>query len=456
MFDTAALRVQCPEIEPPNTRVRNRSRTHGAGFQRHIKVASRQPLRTEHFAGASYSQNFRVSRRIVRRKGLIACPRDHSAITNDHSPNGHLATARGLFGVFQRQIHKSGFRLDHRFNREGNAVGDAMAPHPKKDKPAMVEKPAGERIAKRMARAGLCSRRDAERWIAEGRVSVNGRKLETPACIVGPADAIEVDGAPLPDAERTRLWLYHKPSGKVTTHRDPDGRETVFDALPNDLPRVLSIGRLDINTEGLLLLTNDGGLARVLELPTTGWLRRYRVRAHGQVTQDQLDGLKEGVAVDGVLYGAIDAEIERQQGTNTWITFAMREGKNREVKNVLASLGLTVNRLIRVSYGPFQLGDLGVGKLREIRGRMLRDQLGPRLIEAAGARFDLPEAAKKETKPGEAKPKHKAKRPPRNRKSETQSALDRLSTRPDEKGPAKSRPGGRKPARGKDHADRRR
>lgn len=326
-----------------------------------------------------------------------------------------------------------------------------MAPKTQKDKPAESAAPSGERIAKRMARAGLCSRRDAERWIAEGRVAVNGRKLDTPAFVVGPRDKILVDGAPLPDVERTRLWLYHKPSGKVTTHRDPDGRDTVFDALPEDLPRVLSVGRLDINTEGLLLLTNDGGLARVLELPSTAWLRRYRVRAHGQVTQDQLDGLKDGVAVDGVLYGAIDAEIERQQGTNTWLTFAMREGKNREVKNVLASLGLTVNRLIRISYGPFQLGDLGIGKVREIRGRMLRDQLGPRLIEAANARFDLPDAAPK----GKAAPLPKNKaakqnRPTRNRKSETEKALQRLSTKPaPKKNAARQKPG-------KPHADRRR
>lgn len=247
-----------------------------------------------------------------------------------------------------------------------------------------------ERIAKRMARAGLCSRRDAERWISDGRVKVNGKILKTPACLVTSQDTILVDGEVLPGKERTRLWLLNKKSGLVTTNRDPEGRKTVFEALPEELPRVLSIGRLDINTEGLLLLTNDGGLARALELPSTGWLRRYRVRAYGSITQTELDGLKEGVAIEGVLYGAIDAELERQQGSNVWLTFAMREGKNREVKKVLASLGLEVNRLIRLSYGPFQLGDLPTGQVREVRGRTLRDQLGQKLIELAGANFDLP------------------------------------------------------------------
>ncbi|MCZ7925923.1 pseudouridine synthase [Agrobacterium pusense] len=247
-----------------------------------------------------------------------------------------------------------------------------------------------ERISKIMARAGVASRRDVERMIMEGRVSLNGVKLDTPVVNATLSDKIEVDGMPIRGAERTRLWLYHKPAGLVTTNSDPEGRPTVFDNLPSDLPRVLSIGRLDINTEGLLLLTNDGGLSRVLELPTTGWLRRYRVRAHGEVDQAALDKLKEGIAVDGVLYGAIDATLDRTQGHNVWISMGLREGKNREIKNVLGALGLEVNRLIRVSYGPFQLGDLPEGKVLEVRGRMLRDQLGPRLIEQAGANFDAP------------------------------------------------------------------
>ncbi len=249
---------------------------------------------------------------------------------------------------------------------------------------------AGERIAKVIARAGLCSRREAEAWIAGGRVAVNGKTIASPALNVGPADRIEVDGKPLPQAERTRLFLYHKPAGLVTTHADPQGRPTIFSALPKGLPRLLSVGRLDINTEGLLLLTNDGGLARLLELPATGWLRRYRVRAHGRVRQDQLDRLRAGITVDGVRYGPIEARIEHEQPSNLWLTFAIREGKNREVKNVLGHLGLAVNRLIRVSFGPFQLGELGEGGVEEVKTRTLREQLGERLTALAGADFSAP------------------------------------------------------------------
>ncbi|GAB2185663.1 hypothetical protein LAB1_29720 [Roseibium sp. LAB1] len=248
----------------------------------------------------------------------------------------------------------------------------------------------GERIAKVMARVGLCSRREAEVWIENGRVQLNGQLLTTPAVTVTPEDKVLVDGEPLPLRERTRLWLYHKPRGLVTTNKDPEGRPTVFERLPEDLPRVLTVGRLDINTEGLLLLTNDGGLARVLELPATGWLRRYRVRAFGKVTQADLDTLKDGIAIDGLLYGAIEATLDKEQGNNVWMTVGLREGKNREVKRVLEHLGLAVNRLIRLSYGPFQLMDLPEGDVREIRGRVLRDQLGDALAEEAGADFDAP------------------------------------------------------------------
>jgi 23S rRNA pseudouridine2605 synthase len=247
---------------------------------------------------------------------------------------------------------------------------------------------AGERIAKVIARAGLASRREAEAWIAAGRVTVNGKVITSPALNVGARDRIAVDGAPLPARERTRLFLYHKPRGLVTTHADPQGRPTIFAALPKGLPRLISIGRLDLNTEGLLLLTNDGALARALELPETGWLRRYRVRAHGEVAQAELDKLRKGVTVDGIRYGPIEAQLERQQGSNVWLTFAIREGKNREVKNVLAHLGLAVARLIRVSFGPFRLGDLPAGAIEEVRTRHLREQLGERL--AAGCDFSAP------------------------------------------------------------------
>ncbi|MDW5314154.1 pseudouridine synthase [Rhizobium sp. PL01] len=274
-----------------------------------------------------------------------------------------------------------------------SAADSTETEKPRKPRPTATETVSAEvpqRISKIMARAGVASRRDIERMIMEGRVSLNGKLLDSPVVNATLADHIEVDGQPIRGIERTRLWLYHKPSGLVTTNSDPEGRATVFDNLPEELPRVLSIGRLDINTEGLLLLTNDGGLARVLELPATGWLRRYRVRAHGTIDQAALDKLKDGIAVDGVLYGAIDATLDKVQGSNVWITMGLREGKNREIKNVMGALGLDVNRLIRISYGPFQLGELPEGQAQEIRGRTLRDQLGPRLIEDAKANFDAP------------------------------------------------------------------
>jgi 23S rRNA pseudouridine2605 synthase len=251
---------------------------------------------------------------------------------------------------------------------------------------------SGERIAKVMARAGLCSRREAEAWIAAGRVEVNGGKISSPALNVSADDRIVVDGRPLPQAERTRLFLYHKPRGLVTTNADEKGRATIFDALPKGLPRLVSVGRLDLNTEGLLLLTNDGGLARVLEHPDTGWLRRYRVRAHGKVMQPQLDALRKGITIGGIRYGEIEATLDREQGANTWLTFAIREGKNREVRNVLEHLGLQVNRLIRVSFGPFQLGDLAENAVEEIRTKHLREQLGEKITAKAGVDFTGPMA----------------------------------------------------------------
>lgn len=234
----------------------------------------------------------------------------------------------------------------------------------------------GERIAKVMARAGLCSRREAERWIAEGRVTVNGRVLDSPAALVSETDDVRVDGKPLAPPERTRLWRYHKPAGLVTTHRDEKGRKTVFDALPPTLPRVISVGRLDLNSEGLLLLTNDGALARRLELPATGWVRRYRVRVHGKPDAASLAALAKGVTIDGVAYGPIEAKLDRVRGSNAWVTVALREGKNREVRRVFEHLGLPVTRLIRVAYGPFQLGALPRGAVEEVPGKVLKEQLG--------------------------------------------------------------------------------
>jgi 23S rRNA pseudouridine2605 synthase len=248
----------------------------------------------------------------------------------------------------------------------------------------------GDRIAKVIARAGLASRREAEAWIAAGRVAVNGTLVTSPALNVTEQDHIIVDGEPLPQRERTRLFLYHKPRGLITTHADPQGRPTIFQRLPANLPRLISVGRLDFNTEGLLLLTNDGALARVLELPSTGWLRRYRVRAHGSVTPAQLEELRKGVTISGIHYGAIDASIERVQGSNLWLSFAIREGKNREVRTVLGHLGLDVTRLIRVSFGPFQLAALAEGAVEEVKTRVLREQLGTKLVALAGVDFSAP------------------------------------------------------------------
>ncbi|MER8963217.1 pseudouridine synthase [Mesorhizobium sp. M0701] len=321
-----------------------------------------------------------------------------------------------------------------------------------KPRPRRVEatEEAGERIAKRLARAGLASRRDAEELIAAGRVKVNGKVLSSPAFNVMPGDIIHLDGMEIPPIERTRLFLFHKPAGVVTTNRDPEGRKTVFDVLPPGLPRLMTIGRLDINTEGLLLLTNDGGLSRVLELPATGWLRRYRVRVHGKVEESALAGLREGIAVDGVFYGAIEATLDREQGSNAWLTLGLREGKNREVRNILGALGLDVTRLIRISYGPFQLDDLPEGHVLEIKGRVLRDQLGERLVEESGANFDAdiakpfsnkPVRREREEEPEQPKFTRDGERRPigeggliKNRKRREGSrdeALGKLSTSPD-------------------------
>ncbi len=235
---------------------------------------------------------------------------------------------------------------------------------------------AGERIAKVLARAGVCSRREAESLIAQGRVKVDGRVLASPAVNVTEENEILVDERPLPAAEPTRLWRYHKPRGLLTTRRDPEGRPTVFERLPRGLPRVVSVGRLDLNSEGLLLLTNDGALARTLELPATGWTRRYRVRALGRVRPQALERLKHGVTIGGVRYGPVEARLDRQSGANAWLTVSLREGKHREVRRVLEHLGLRVNRLIRVAYGPFQLGGLAPGAVAEVPRRRLAEQLG--------------------------------------------------------------------------------
>jgi 23S rRNA pseudouridine2605 synthase len=264
----------------------------------------------------------------------------------------------------------------------------------------------GERIAKWLARAGVASRRDAEKLIADGKVKLNGKTVETPATFVAAGDRVLVDGKPIATPERTRLFRYHKPDGLVTTHRDPQGRATVFEKLPPGMPRVVSIGRLDITSEGLLLLTNDGELARKLELPSHGWLRRYRVRVHGPVDERALARLARGITVEGVAYGPIEAGLDSRQGANSWLTISLKEGKNREVRRVMAHLGLQVTRLIRVAYGPFQLGVLPRGGVEEVHPRILREQLG---IGEKPARKRAAEA------PASSEPKRPTPTPPRGR-----------------------------------------
>jgi 23S rRNA pseudouridine2605 synthase len=275
----------------------------------------------------------------------------------------------------------------------------------------------GERIAKWLARAGVASRRDAEKLIAEGKVKLNGRKVETPATFIAPGDRVAVDGKPVAAPDRTRLFRYHKPDGLVTTHKDPEGRPTVFEKLPEGLPRLVSVGRLDLTSEGLLLLTNDGGLARKLELPANGWLRRYRARVHGVVDEKQLAWLRNGITVDGVVYGPIEAGLDSRQGTNAWLTVSIREGKNREVRRVLQHLGLHVTRLIRTAYGPFQLGTLPKGAVEEVNAKVMRDQIGvdapPRIKRGVDVAREAAEAA---TEPASPEPPKPAK-PPRARRA---------------------------------------
>ncbi|MBL3701673.1 pseudouridine synthase [Sulfitobacter sp. BDSS02] len=266
--------------------------------------------------------------------------------------------------------------------------------------------PPGDRIAKVLARAGLASRREAERMIEAGLVQVNGKKIDSPALNVTASDRILVDGQPLKEPEPARLWLYHKPPGLVTSNRDEQGRQTIFDALPEDMPRVMSIGRLDLNSEGLLLLTNDGGIKRQLELPSTGWLRRYRVRINGRPKDEDFEPLRKGLTVEGERFLPMVVTLDRQQGANAWVTVGLREGKNREIRRAMEDLGFAVNRLIRISYGPFQLGQIKAGEVEEIRRRVMREQLGLEAEAPEGTAKRKTPARRRSTagKPGPGRP----------------------------------------------------
>ena len=325
----------------------------------------------------------------------------------------------------------------------------------------------GERIAKVMARAGLCSRRDAESWIESGRVSVNGKKLSSAAINVEANDVVLVDGKPLPDKERQRVWLYYKPKGLMTTARDPEGRPTVFERLPPEMPRVISVGRLDLNSEGLLLLTNDGELARRLELPSTAWVRRYRVRINGRIDPKMLEPLKTGITIEGVSYGPIEAAMDRQQGANAWITMGLAEGKNREIRRICQHFGWPVSRLIRISYGPFRLGEMEPGQVTEVKGRLLQDQLKfgnewnpelSRAMPAVPAHIEREERQARDDRKGPRSPKKSDdkrqypearkrwgdKREPDARKSEPRET-DRRENRPAK--PGREKPQGNAPRR---------
>ena len=260
--------------------------------------------------------------------------------------------------------------------KKAPARASAAKTSPKPAEKPISTAPEGERIAKMLSRAGVASRREAERLIEAGEVKVNGKTITSPALNVTAKDKVTVSGQPVAEKQPVRLWLYYKPEGLVTSNADEKGRDTVFDHLPEDLPRVMTVGRLDLNSEGLLLLTNDGGLKRRLELPSTGWLRKYRVRIHGNPTDPDFEPLRKGIEVEGERFQPMQVVLDRIQGANAWATVGLREGKNREIRRAMAAIGLTVNRLIRISYGPFRLNELEPGQVEEVRPRVLKDQLG--------------------------------------------------------------------------------
>src|SRR5262245_5107373 len=394
-LDRAAVGIGRAIVRASAAGKRNGRRARPPGPKCHVESPVDQPFRCDHTGCLADRQQLAMGGRITVGEGAVVRPCDDLSVAHDHAADRHLAGRAAGPRLLEGFRHEGGLEVGHEFSRE--PTGCAVSRLGRFCYQAIMtagkgsnEEEPGERIAKVIARAGLASRREAEAFIAAGRVAVNGAVITSPALNVTSEDSIKVDGEPLPQRERPRLFLSHKPRGLVTTQSDPQGRPTIFAALPKNLPRLMSVGRLDMNTEGLLLLTNDGGLARVLELPATGWLRRYRVRALGRIQQARLAELRQGITIDGIRYGSIEAQLEREQGANLWLVFAMREGKNREVKNVLGHLGLAVNRLIRVSFGPFQLGDLPEGTVTEVRTRHLREQLGERITALAGADFSGP------------------------------------------------------------------
>ena len=366
----AALCIFRPEHQPGDPGVADRARAHGAGLQRHGEGQPGQAIVADPLRRAADGKDFRVGGRVMRSDRRVGCLGDDLARrrVEHHGADRNLPGERGGLRLLQGEAHHCEVMVDHSRQRTAPASsGQADGAQ------------AGERVAKRLARAGVASRREIERLIEAGRVALNGQVLTSPAINVGANDILTVDGKVAEEAEPTRVFRYYKPSGLVTTHVDPKGRPTVFSALPPGLPRVISVGRLDLNSEGLLLLTNDGELSRALELPSSDWVRIYRARARGRVDQARLDTLKDGITVEGVRYGPIEASLDKAkegpQGANLWLTLALTEGKNREVRRVLEALGLTVNRLIRVAYGPFALGTLEPGAVDEIGPRVLREQL---------------------------------------------------------------------------------
>lgn len=371
----AGFRVFRAEDQPVDAGGGDGGGAHRTGLQGDPDGVAGQTLRPGGCACGADRQQFGMAGGVVIRAGAVASTRDDPARgIRDDRADGDLAAICRRARLCQCDLHL-----------RGKCAHDPSLPCP-----ALLDKgfrggirrtmadtpPPGDRIAKVLARAGVASRREAERMIADRRVAVNGKTIDSPALNVTARDQIAVDGKPLAEPDAPRLWLYHKPAGLVTTERDEQGRDTVFAALPKELGRVISVGRLDIASEGLLLLTNDGSVKRRLELPSTGWLRRYRVRVKGAPDAAQVQPLRDGIEVEGMRYQPMEVTIDRQQGANAWLTVAIREGKNREVRRAMAAIGLSVNRLIRVSYGPFQLGKLKAGEVSEVKGRVLRDQLG--------------------------------------------------------------------------------